>query len=860
MARNIRGIEERHEQKQQQLIRDTRTTEQKITDFVKDTSYASMCIALLGITSIMFPSACELYFIISIILFLINYFQRGTLPFKLPMHSDRLDYNDIKPGTNQPNKARGITFFGNDIRTNDELWFSNEDMRTHVLIFGSTGSGKTEALISLAYNALLQGSGFIYVDGKGDNSLFSKIYSISRYMGREDDLLLLNFMTGARDVLGPQRTRLSNTMNPFASGSSSMLSQLVVSLMDDSSSNSDGDMWKGRAIGFVEALMRILTYMRDEGHILLDAGTIRDYFVLTKLESIVLDKKFPIEQRFVDLKDAPKTVTDPIYNYMINLPGFNPANKGKQAGEVFEQHGFITMQLVRAFSSLADTYGHIVKTNLAEIDFKDVVLNRRILVALLPALEKSPSELANLGKLIVASLKAMMASGLGEEVEGTYREVIEKKPTTSPTPYLCILDEYGYYAVEGFAVVPAQARSLGFSAIFAGQDLPAFQKASKEEAASIGANTNIKICMKLEDPTETLEFFVKTAGEAYVTATSGFQTKNATFTNNYLDSQQANIEKRNRIELLDLKDQGLGEGHIFFKSRIIRMKSFYANPKPAQHMRLNQMLKVETPNDDMLAQVVERIAKFTKLFDDPHKVSGQHFSNDEDLQFILDNYRNDENAVELVDRFNAKQTVASLGEEQIEPEWLPQGMNVFFTQNANTPEPFDSHKPLLDKEYTFKSLIRIEQLLGTTKKDAQKIAKKLLSDVSVSSHYPPFDRPSSDANSLVEDGEKLIKSVKALVNKEKGIEISSDTTTTGGDSGSTGSSGMGDFDSKKLDDLFKDLDKDKLSKTDFPDLPDLPEWPDLPDLPKDKDQDNNKDKKQPRDPKDFSLDDLDDLL
>jgi len=43
----------------------------------------------------------------------------------------------------------------------------------------------------------------------------------------------------------------------------------------------------------------------------------------------------------------------------------------------------------------------------------------------------------------------------------------------------------GYYAVEGFAVVPAQARSLGFSAIFAGQDLPAFQKASKEEALSM---------------------------------------------------------------------------------------------------------------------------------------------------------------------------------------------------------------------------------------------------------------------------------------------------------------------------------------------------------------------------------------
>ena len=47
-------------------------------------------------------------------------------------------------------------------------------MRTHVLIFGSTGSGKTEALVSIAFNALVQGSGFIYVDGKGDNSFICK--------------------------------------------------------------------------------------------------------------------------------------------------------------------------------------------------------------------------------------------------------------------------------------------------------------------------------------------------------------------------------------------------------------------------------------------------------------------------------------------------------------------------------------------------------------------------------------------------------------------------------------------------------------------------------------------------------------
>ncbi len=64
------------------------------------------------------------------------------------------------------------------------------------------------------------------------------------------------------------------------------------------------------------------------------------------------------------------------------------AKKGKQVSQVLEQHGFITMQLTRVFGSLADTYGHIIRTNLAEVDLKDVVLNRRILVVLVACIGK----------------------------------------------------------------------------------------------------------------------------------------------------------------------------------------------------------------------------------------------------------------------------------------------------------------------------------------------------------------------------------------------------------------------------------------------------------------------------------------
>ena len=776
MADYIRGIETQHEQQQQRLIRDTRTLGNKIYDFFTNPMSASISLIVCASSAVFFPAIADLCLFFGIIIFCMAFFSKSKLPFKMPMFSDRLDYNDIAPGSAKPNKAGGITFFGNDRRTNEELWFSNDDMRTHVLIFGSTGSGKTEMLISLAYNALVQGSGFIYVDGKGDNSLFAKLYSLARYTGREDDLLLINFMTGARDVIGAQKNRLSNTMNPFAVGSADMLSQLVISLMDSGSNQGGGndDMWKGRAISFVEALMRCLTYMRDQGHILLDAHTIRKYFVLHKLESIVLDRKFPIDERYVDMADAPEIAIDPLRNYLDTLPGFQPAKKYKQSGECLEQHGFITMQLTRTFNSLADTYGHIIRTNLAEVDFQDVILNRRILVVLLPALEKSPAELANLGKLIVASLKAMMAAGLGSQVEGTYREVIERKPTNSTTPFLCILDEYGYYAVDGFAVVPAQARSLGFSAIFAGQDLPAFQKASKEEAASIGANTNIKICMKLEDPTDTLEFFVKTAGEAYVTVTGGFQTKPNNVTNSYLDNQSAQVEKRNRIELLDLKDQRPGEYHIFFKSRIVRGRAFFVNPPKTKTLQLNQFLKVETPPDEILLQISNQIRTFQRIVNNPDFNKVQ-IKDDEDLSFIFttinqlpatDYLNNAAVAVNNLYQHHSSQ-YQNLFDQELPPAELHGAMDIF---SAKSLDLFDDPlklleidplliNPIIDKNSMLKNMTMLEHICGLPKKEAHTITTNQIEQISKATKYPPLERRAPNKAELLESIERVISTM-----------------------------------------------------------------------------------------------------
>lgn len=748
----MRGIESKNEIDPTLLLRDTRGIPERIADFFADTVNVVVFLVSLAAADYFIPVAVLPLFIGAVCSFYFAYTRKHTLPFRLPKVAAVKDFNDILPGINKPGMARGIAFFGNDRKTGEELWFSNDDMRTHVLVFGSTGSGKTELLVSLAFNALVQGSGFIYVDGKGDNALYAKIFSMVRGMGREDDLLIINFMTGARDIIGPQERRLSNTMNPFCQGSSSMLTQLVVNLMGSSKGGGDGDMWKGRAITFVEALMRILVYMRDQGVILLDANSIRNYFDLGKLEAIVIDKVFPREeQEGVSIESVPKLVTDPLRNYVYNLPGYAKDKKGKQVSQVLEQHGFITMQLTRAFSSLADTYGHILRTNLAEVDFKDVILNRRILVVLLPALEKSPDELANLGKIIVSSLKAMMASGLGDDVEGDYRDVIERKVTTAPTPFLCVLDEYGYYAVEGFAVVPAQARSLGFSIIFAGQDLPAFQKASKEEAASIGANTNIKICMKLEDPIETWDFFNKTAGEAYVTKVDSFQTKESSFVGGYQDTKSSSFEKRARVDLLDLKDQTEGEFHVFFKSKIVRGRAFFANPRPVTKLKINQFLKIESPSDEFIVKLNKQLAHFQEILKSQDVTINKMVESEEistikeliDASTVEDPIERAVNAlIQYHQRLEPESTPEDIQDIQEEEQ---EGVMTIFTplrHPSDAPPLLGADiakfsESLLPIQQIRRYLVSVERLMGSKDKYAVTLAEELIKDVKLATTYPP---------------------------------------------------------------------------------------------------------------------------
>lgn len=582
-------------------LRDTRPVYVRFTEAIGNSSNAAVIFFMCAVCTIVIPELTiitDLIFLLLVFYFMWLRKRDRSLLFKMPMTSPFLDSNNKGPGRN--GKAEGILYLGNAKDSKDEIWFTNSDARTHILYLGTTGAGKTEGLKSMVSNALAWSSGFIYVDGKADTDLWSSLSSLCRRFGRDDDLLVLNYMTGNSDARAP-----SNSLNPFSAGSASYLTNMLVSLMPEA--EGDNAMWKERAVALLSSLMPALTWKRDNQEMPMSISTIRRYMLLNEVIRLSRDQTIP------------KKLSESVKGYLDTLPGFvheayDDNGKEKPMGPdqpmvdtsvAQQQHGYLAMQFTRALQSLGDDYGYIFDVDNADVDMADVVLNRRILVVLIPALEKSSDETANLGKIVAATLKGMMGSTLGAQVEGEAATAIENKPTHSATPFMTVFDEVGYYTAQGMAVMAAQARSLGFCLVYAAQDLPALQKRVKEEARSITANCNIKIFGKLEDPTETKEFFEKTVGQALVTEVSGWNLNTGGLGGGYMGGQQASIQLRSRASYDGLKSFKEGMAVVCFGDRVADVNILYCNPGHAKAMRVQRFLGLEQPNDYILKHMKE---------------------------------------------------------------------------------------------------------------------------------------------------------------------------------------------------------------------------------------------------------------
>ena len=661
--RQFKGVRRGQDVSRAARREDTRTFSQKLTAWTSSETGTIKVFGLLAFAAILTcwaPFLPEAIFVIALTVLFKKYnfkTKRWSLPMRVPAYLSRWmpQRKVIDATTKKPGEAN--LYLGMDLESGEEVWVNTNDVNKHALMIGTTGSGKTEAIMGQLAGFQALGSGALIVDGKASANTFDSTYKICRSLGRDADLFVMDYLTGGKDIIGPQRHRRSHSYNPLGFGGSAQKSEVMVSLLEG-----EEDMWKGRAIQFLEGVIPPLAFLSEQGFMLLNPTLLAQFLNLNVIENFMLfglvqdlnGKTVWLQGDHPAVWNALQARMKGLKLYLDGLPSFNitrnnepnyiagmnidefealkpriiaardksldtPGDK-QQRGETEKQHGFITMQLTRSIGSLSESYGFIYNVEIGEISFFDVVLNRRSLVVLLPSLERSTSNLSMLGKMTVLSLKSVLGSLLNTAPEGARRQIIEGNPSNSKIPYLAVLDEIGYYIVEGISVIPAQARSLGVAVYFGTQDIPSLSKGSEAEGKAILENTALKMIGRLasDNESETARTARELAGKVSTQVASGMEFKRDAFGlhNKLKLSEDSSLDEEYRINYSDLTRQENGEFHAILGTkefnergqetggqRLSRIKSFFTgNVKNLADWRRNPYVQVKLPS---VSEIVE---------------------------------------------------------------------------------------------------------------------------------------------------------------------------------------------------------------------------------------------------------------
>lgn len=660
---NYQGVTRHQEVKVKSRRVDTRGFWDRIYDNANTPSGTIANFGFILIASLVFspiPFVPELCFLAALALLLKYYRYKKRLwsaPFRVPAYlkiQTKRAYLDETTGK----VGDGDVYLGYCLETKREVWGSLDDVRTHRLTVGTTGSGKTEEFLAEIFNALVHDSGVMFVDGKGEKKgSLAGTLKLARLFWRDEDVYQLNYVMGGDDAQLFRNEKRSNTFNPLQNMGSSAMTEILISLLSDSSGGDS--MWQDRAISLLQGLIPPLNYLSKKGYILFNAEALARFFPLNCIEDLLVHQAFiDHDGKHVELKkDAPEDAAflereylGALRTYLENLPGWTESKGKPFAGrekivdgrkpkppeqeqdqsraKALEQHGYLTMQVVKPIVDLSFNYGHIYNVPVGEIDFKDIAQNRRILVSLLPALERSTANMQPLGKMTVAAIKNVLANGLAGPVSGSWRAVMSSQEVArGPVPFFLLCDEYGYYVVEGFAVAPAQARSLGYSITFGVQDIDSLMKSNASEGAATIENTNIAMVGRMTGGNDSTTFKVAVgrAGDAYVQEVDSLKHKTSAISTT-LRSEDSRMTIRSRLDYQDMAAQKDGDFTMIIGTpvftrkgvdqevRVVRMKSFYTGSVPHPDAARPLDLAFVTPLSSTDRGKITAEVKLQKLF------------------------------------------------------------------------------------------------------------------------------------------------------------------------------------------------------------------------------------------------------
>ena len=598
IPREIAGPQAQYERRGQEALRDVRPLSVRLSLALRSRASSAVLAGMAGVT-LAVPALADAAALAGVLYAFWVVTGRPDAPIRLPISARRRDWSDPDPETRRPRMAAGEALVGWEEGTNKEIWLNNEDLRQHGTLPGTTGSGKTTAILSSLTNPLSQGSGYILVDGKANAELYGQAYVQARRLGREDDLRVLNLLTAS---LPPQAVahgynpfKQTATFNPFATGNADALKELLASQLGEAPANDSNGVFRERAVALIGSLAPVLVWMRDHKGISVNIEKIRFMVELKSIWMLATQKIFVVRDPAsndvaeIHVPDIPTDVVYPLQAYLGEIPGYDtslPYNEQKTE-KPLEQHGYAIFYFTGTFTQLAVSLGHVFKVETGDIEMRDVVMNRRLLIVNLPALQGSDETLAALGRIVIASLRAMMAQLLGAKLEGDPREIFAHKPGMGVGSFWVDFDELGYYATSGMDRMFAMGRGINMAFRIAFQELGGIWARLGEKTYSLLGNANLTIGMRQQDSGRTREWLEKTAGQSWVTQATSYV---GGVDGAYREAHNADLRQVNRVEWQDFQRLLPGEAVLLFGGRRVYARLFHARFEITGRPRLNRPL------------------------------------------------------------------------------------------------------------------------------------------------------------------------------------------------------------------------------------------------------------------------------
>jgi intracellular multiplication protein IcmO len=228
------------------------------------------------------------------------------------------------------------------------------------------------------------------------------------------------------------------SFNPFIYADCAGIAALLHSQMAGLSDGDPNGVFRRRAEKLIDVMAPVLEWLRDVKGLALTPNTIRDCFSLPSIFAIARETSLKffegehiISQEINLHGEISHSLSFPVRDYLAGVPRYDPRHPPDSPANqtARKQHSFSLYYFTAQLATLYEFAGGMFKSTGSELDLKDVLRQRNMVVVNAPYFTETPWINEAFGKLLIASIHNAAIALADERFEEIAGELIDLVPS-----------------------------------------------------------------------------------------------------------------------------------------------------------------------------------------------------------------------------------------------------------------------------------------------------------------------------------------------------------------------------------------------------------------------------------------------